>query len=59
VVAVPRSIDSLQREIQRQEEREGRLAKFEKDFAVAEKEHFLRRWWRFRRIHSRLPSCGP
>jgi long-chain acyl-CoA synthetase len=54
LVAVPRFIDSLQREIQRQVEREGRLAKFEKDFAVAEKEHFLRRWWRFRRIHSRL-----
>ncbi|MGB8325865.1 MAG: AMP-binding protein [Candidatus Acidiferrum sp.] len=54
LVAVPRFIDSLQREIQRQVEREGHLAKFEKDFALAEKEHFLRRWWRFRRIHSRL-----
>jgi len=54
LVAVPRFIDSLQREIERQVEREGRLTKFEKDFALGEKEHFLRRWWRFRRIHSRL-----
>jgi long-chain acyl-CoA synthetase len=54
VVAVPRFIESLQREIQRQVERDGRTRQFNEDFARAEKEHFLRRWWRFRRIHSFL-----
>lgn len=54
LVAVPRFIESLQREIQRQMERDGRVQQFNDNFARAEKEHFLRRWWRFRRIHSLL-----
>jgi long-chain acyl-CoA synthetase len=54
LVAVPRFIESLQREIQRQMERGGRAQRFEESFARAEQEHFLRRWWRFRRIHSLL-----
>jgi len=54
VVAVPRFIESLQREVQRLEERDGTIGQFRKKFALAEKEHFLRRWWTFRKIHSRL-----
>jgi long-chain acyl-CoA synthetase len=54
LVAVPRFIESLQREILRQMERDGRSQRFNESFARAEKEHFLRRWWRFRRIHSLL-----
>jgi long-chain acyl-CoA synthetase len=54
VVAVPRFIESLQREIQRQVERDGRTLQFNEDFVRAEKEHFLWRWWRFRRIHELL-----
>jgi len=54
MVAVPRFIESLQREVERQLEREGPIERFHKDFAAGEKEHFLRRWWRFRRVHSRL-----
>jgi long-chain acyl-CoA synthetase len=54
VVAVPRFIESLQREVERLPEREGKIDKFRKNFALAEKEHFLRRWWRFRKVHSRL-----
>jgi long-chain acyl-CoA synthetase len=54
LVAVPRFIESLQREIQRQMERDGRVQQFNDNVARAEKEHFLRRWWRFRRIHSLL-----
>jgi long-chain acyl-CoA synthetase len=54
LVAVPRFIESLQREIQRQMERDGGTRQFNDTFARAEKEHFLRRWWRFRRIHSML-----
>jgi long-chain acyl-CoA synthetase len=54
LVAVPRFIESLQREIARQMERSGRSQRFNEDFARAETEHFLRRWWRFRRVHSLL-----
>jgi len=54
VVAVPRFIESLQREVERQEERDGKLEQFRKKFALAEKQHFLRRWWQFRRIRSRF-----
>lgn len=53
-VAVPRFIESLQREVERREERDGRLESFRRTFIRAEHEHFLRRWWRFRRIHSAL-----
>jgi len=54
LVAVPRFIESLQREIQNKVERDGLTKQFNEDFARAEKEHFLRRWWRFRRIRSRF-----
>jgi long-chain acyl-CoA synthetase len=54
LVAVPRFIESLEREVERQDERHGNTEQFRKDFALVEKEHFLKRWWRFRRIHSRL-----
>jgi long-chain acyl-CoA synthetase len=54
LVAVPRFIESLQREVQRQEERRGNTEPFQNNFALAEKEHFLKRWWRFRHIHSHL-----
>jgi long-chain acyl-CoA synthetase len=54
VVAVPRFIESLRREVERQEERDGTIERFRKNFERAEKEHFLRRWWRFRGIHARL-----
>ncbi len=54
LVAVPRFIESLQREVERQLEREGKIELFRENFALVEAQHFLRRWWRFRRIHSRL-----
>ena len=54
LVAVPRFIESLQREIQHKVERDGLTRQFNEDFVGAEKEHFLRRWWRFRRIRSRF-----
>ena len=54
LVAVPRFIESLQREIMRQMERDNRTQRFNENFARAEKEHFLLRWWRFRKIHSLL-----
>ena len=51
LVAVPRFIESLQREVERHEERRGKLEAFRRNFTQAEKQHFLLRWWRFRRIH--------
>jgi long-chain acyl-CoA synthetase len=54
VVTVPRFMESLQREVERSEERDGKLQHFREQFAAAENKHFLRRWWRFRRVHSRL-----
>jgi long-chain acyl-CoA synthetase len=52
LVAVPRLLDSLKDKIERDCEAAGTLAKFRKQFEDSQKEHFLRRWWRFRRIHS-------
>jgi long-chain acyl-CoA synthetase len=54
LVAVPRFIESLEREIERDVERDGEIDQFRRDFAAADGQHFLRRWWRFRRIHARL-----
>jgi long-chain acyl-CoA synthetase len=54
LVAVPRLIESLAREVERDLERRGRLEKFRKDFVASEPRHFLRRWWTFRSIHRRL-----
>jgi long-chain acyl-CoA synthetase len=54
VVTVPRFMESLQREVERSEKRDGKIERFRKNFAAAEQDHFLRRWWRFRRVHSRL-----
>lgn len=52
LVAVPRFLESLQREVERRAERDGNLEQFRKSFILAEREHFLRRWWRFRRVHA-------
>lgn len=54
LVAVPRLIDSLRREVLWHAERDGRLSEFQRRFERAEQQHFLRRWWTFRKIHRRL-----
>jgi len=54
LIAVPRLMASLQREIERQVEAVGELQKFRKDLAASQQEHFLWRWWRFRNIHRRF-----
>jgi long-chain acyl-CoA synthetase len=56
LVSVPRFIESLQREVQYKVERDGLTKRFNEDFVRAENEHFLRRWWRFRRIRWRFGS---
>ena len=54
LVSVPRLIESLQYQIERDLAGSGELEQFRRDFEKAEGEHFLRRWWRFRAIRRRF-----
>ncbi len=54
VVAVPRLMESLKDKILRDLESAGRQAWFKRQFEAAKDQHFVRRWWRFRRIHSQF-----
>ncbi|HWR36727.1 MAG TPA: AMP-binding protein [Clostridia bacterium] len=51
VVTVPRLLESLRHKIERELEDEGRLDAFRRDFARADGQHFLLRWWHFRKLH--------
>ncbi len=50
--AVPRMLESGRDKIERDLENDGKLDWFSEQFKAAEGEHFLRRWWRFRRLHN-------
>ena len=52
VVAVPRMMESLKDKILRDMEAEGRQQWFARQFVAAKDEHFVKRWWRFRRVHN-------
>jgi long-chain acyl-CoA synthetase len=54
VVAVPRLMESLKGKIQRDMEVAGKQSWFQRQFQAAKGEHFVKRWWRFRRIHSQF-----
>ena len=54
LVSVPRLIESLQREIERDLDARGETEKFRRRFESAEAKHFLRRWWIFRKIRRRF-----
>jgi len=54
VVAVPRLMQSLKDKIERDFEAEGKLEWFRQQLAAAKNQHFVKRWWRFRRIHNRF-----
>jgi long-chain acyl-CoA synthetase len=51
LVTVPRVAESLQDKIERDFEFDGKSADFRERFRRAEGQHFLRRWWMFRKIH--------
>jgi long-chain acyl-CoA synthetase len=51
LVTVPRIMETLQNKIERDLESKRRLDRFRRALDSAEKKHFLRRWWVFRRIH--------
>jgi long-chain acyl-CoA synthetase len=52
LIAVPRILDALREKIERDYEARGELERFRRAFAAARRHHPLRRWWRFRAIHS-------
>jgi long-chain acyl-CoA synthetase len=54
LVTVPRMMETLKETIERDLEQEGRLLRFRRAFDFAEGRHFIRRWWRFRKIHRRF-----
>ena len=54
LVGVPRILETLQGKVERDHEAAGKLSWLGKELEDAQGEHFLRRWWRFRRIHQQF-----
>jgi len=54
LVAVPRMLESLKDKMERDIAAEGWLPAFQRHWEAAAGESFLRRFWRFRRLHRRL-----
>ena len=54
VVAVPRLMESLKDKIERDVEAAGQTEWFRKQMNAAKDEHFVRRWWRFRKFHNQF-----
>jgi long-chain acyl-CoA synthetase len=54
LVSVPRLVESLQREIERDLEAKGQTQDFRRRFESSAGKHFLRRWWIFRNIRRRF-----
>jgi long-chain acyl-CoA synthetase len=54
LVTVPRLVESLRDQIERDLAASGRLDSFRREFDAAEGKHFFARWWRFREIHRRF-----
>jgi long-chain acyl-CoA synthetase len=54
IVSVPRVLDTLRNKIERDYEARGEAEAFKRKLLLAENQHFLRRWWTFRRVHSQF-----
>ena len=54
LVTVPRLLESLRDQTERDLAARGLLEKFQRDFRDSQGEHFLKRWWRFRAIRRRF-----
>jgi long-chain acyl-CoA synthetase len=54
LISVPRVLEAVQGKVERDLEAKGALESFRKDFDAAKEENFLRRMWRFRKIHRRF-----
>lgn len=51
MIAVPRILDSLREKVERVYEDRGELERFRRNLETSEGQHFLARWWKFRRAH--------
>lgn len=51
IASVPRVLDTLRNKIERDCDARGESDALKKQLAMAESQHFLARWWTFRRIH--------
>lgn len=54
LVTVPRLVESLRGQVERDLASQRQLERFRRSYEAAKGEHFLRRWWRFRQIRSRF-----
>lgn len=54
LATVPRVVESLRQKIEADMASEGREETFRRDFAAAEHEKFVKRWWRFRGVRRRF-----
>jgi long-chain acyl-CoA synthetase len=51
VVTVPRALEGLRESVERSYGASGELPRFRNEIEAAENQHFLHRWWKFRRVH--------
>jgi long-chain acyl-CoA synthetase len=54
IVGVPRVLETLRNKIERDYEARGESDVLDRKLAAAENQHFLKRWWTFRRVHRRF-----
>jgi long-chain acyl-CoA synthetase len=54
LVAVPRLMESLKDKLERDWEAAGENASLQRELEAAKNEHFVKRWWRFRRVHNQF-----
>jgi long-chain acyl-CoA synthetase len=54
LVAVPRILQALKGQIEREVESEGSLDDFRRSLSVSDSKHFLLRWWIFRKIRRKM-----
>jgi long-chain acyl-CoA synthetase len=51
IVTVPRILEGLRERIERVCDAHGKLEQLRKEIEASEGQHFIRRWWKFRRVH--------
>lgn len=54
LVTVPKILETLKEKLERDQESEGGLLRFQARFEKAQDRHFLKRWWIFRHIHHKF-----
>jgi long-chain acyl-CoA synthetase len=54
LASVPRVLQSLKQKVERDLQDHGKLGQFQRLFSTAQGQHFLKRWWMFRAIHSQF-----